>query len=133
MKSIFYPFFPRKDPGSTNGAKITELFSRTEPAASIAPRSNIQQVFLYHGALITFGGMLLGDFIGLLICWLQDRFGFITLPEDSYFISKAAVRINWQQVCLVNLGTFVVCFVVLLIPSFFIIRRLSPVRAISFN
>ena len=94
---------------------------------------NIQQVFLYHGALITFGGILLGDFLGLLICWLQDRYGFITLPEDSYFISTAAVRINWQQVCWVNLGTFVVCFVVLLIPSFFIIKRLSPAKAISFN
>jgi lipoprotein-releasing system permease protein len=94
---------------------------------------NIQQVFLYHGALITFGGILLGDFLGLLICWLQNRFGFITLPEDSYFISTAAVRINWQQVCWVNLGTFVVCFMVLLIPSFFIIRRLRPVKAISFN
>ena len=94
---------------------------------------NIQQVFLYHGALITFGGILLGDFLGLLICWLQDRYGFITLPEDSYFIATAAVRINWQQVCWVNLGTFVVCFVVLLIPSFFIIKRLSPVKAISFD
>jgi lipoprotein-releasing system permease protein len=94
---------------------------------------NIQQVFLYHGAFITFGGILLGDFFGLLICWLQHRYGFITLPEDSYFISTAAVRINWQQVCWVNLGTFVVCFLILLIPSFFIIRRLSPVKAIAFN
>jgi lipoprotein-releasing system permease protein len=94
---------------------------------------NIQQVFLYHGALITFGGILLGDFLGLLICWLQNRYGFITLPEDSYFISTAAVRIKWEQVCWVNLGTFVICFVILLIPSFFIIRRLSPVKAISFN
>ena len=94
---------------------------------------NIQQVFLYHGALITFGGILLGDFLGLLICWLQDRYGFITLPEDSYFIATAAVRINWQQVCWVNLGTFIVCFIVLLIPSFFIIKRLSPVKTISFN
>lgn len=94
---------------------------------------NIQRIFLYHGAFITFGGILLGDFFGLLICWLQNRFGFITLPEDSYFISTAAVRINWQQVAWVNLGTFVVCFIVLLIPSFFIIRRLSPVKAIAFN
>ena len=95
--------------------------------------SSIQKVFLYHGTLITFGGILLGDFLGLLICWLQNRYGFITLPEDSYFISVAAVKITWQQVCLVNAGTFVVCFVVLLLPSFFIIRRLSPVKAIAFN
>jgi len=95
--------------------------------------SSIQQIFLYHGALITFGGILLGDFLGLLIYWLQNRYGFIKLPEESYFISTAAVRISWQQVCWVNLGTFIVCFAILLLPSFFIIRKLTPVKAIAFN
>ena len=95
--------------------------------------STIQQVFLYHGALITFGGIILGNIFGLLICWLQQRYGFITLPEDTYFISTAAVKITWQQICWVNAGTFVICFVVLLLPSFFIIRRLSPVKAIAFE
>jgi lipoprotein-releasing system permease protein len=94
---------------------------------------SIQQVFLYHGALITFGGILLGNFFGLLIYWLQNRYGFITLPEETYFIAKAAVKISWLQVCWVNLGTFVICFSILLVPSFFIIRRLSPVKAIEFN
>jgi lipoprotein-releasing system permease protein len=95
--------------------------------------SGIQKVFLYHGALITFGGILLGNILGLLICWLQDRYGFIKLPEDSYFISTAAVKISWQQVCWVNAGTFLICFAILLLPSFFIIRRLSPVKAIAFE
>jgi lipoprotein-releasing system permease protein len=95
--------------------------------------SSIQQVFLYHGALITFGGILLGNLFGLLLYWLQNRYGFITLPEDTYFIATAAVKISWLQVCWINLGTFVICFLVLLVPSFFIIRRLSPVKAITFN
>lgn len=95
--------------------------------------STIQRVFLYHGALITFGGILLGDLFGLLICWMQKRYGFITLPEDSYFISTAAVKISWMQVCWVNAGTFIVCFIILLLPSIMIIRNLSPVKAIAFN
>jgi lipoprotein-releasing system permease protein len=94
---------------------------------------SIQHIFLYHGSLITFGGIILGNILGMLIYWLQNHYGFITLPEDSYFISTAAVKISWQQVCWVNLGTFVICFAVLLLPSFFIIRRLSPVKAIAFN
>jgi lipoprotein-releasing system permease protein len=93
----------------------------------------IQQVFLYHGALITFGGILTGNLLGLVFYWLQNKYGFITLPEESYFISTAAVKIYWQQVCWVNLGTFVICFAVLLLPSFWIIRRLKPVKAIAFN
>jgi lipoprotein-releasing system permease protein len=95
--------------------------------------STIQKVFLYHGALITFGGIILGNLFGLLICWLQQHYGFITLPEDTYFISTAAVRITWQQIFWVNAGTFVICFTILLLPSYFIIRRLSPVQAIAFD
>jgi lipoprotein-releasing system permease protein len=95
--------------------------------------SSIQLIFLYHGALITFGGIILGNILGLLLYWLQNRYGIITLPEDSYYISTAVAFITWQQVCLVNLGTFVICFTVLLLPSFFIIRRLNPVKAIAFN
>ena len=93
----------------------------------------IQQVFLYHGVLITFGGIITGNILGLLFYWLQNKYGFITLPEESYYIATAAVKINWQQVCMVNAGTFVICFIVLLLPSFWIIRRLNPVKAISFN
>lgn len=95
--------------------------------------STIQRVFLYHGALITFGGIIIGNIAGLLICWLQQHYGFIKLPEETYFISTAAVQISWLQVCLVNAGTFVICFAVLLVPSFFIIRKLSPVQAITFD
>jgi lipoprotein-releasing system permease protein len=98
-----------------------------------SPDRTIQRVFVFHGALITIGGILAGNILGLLICWLQQRYGFITLPEDTYFISTAAVKISWGEVMLVNLGTFLVCFVVLLIPSFLMIRRMRPVKALRFD
>ena len=50
----------------------------------------IQQVFLYHGVLITFGGIITGNILGLLFYWLQNKYGFITLPEESYYIATAA-------------------------------------------
>ncbi len=94
---------------------------------------SIQMIFFYHGILITLSGIIIGNITGLLLYWLQNRFGIITLPEDSYYISTAVAYITWQQVVFVNLGTFVICLAVLLLPSFFIIRRLSPVKAIAFN
>jgi len=92
----------------------------------------IQKIFLYHGAIISILGLAGGNILGLLVCYLQDRFGFITLPEDAYYISKAAVDVVWWQIALVNLGTFLICFVVLLIPTL-IIKRIQPVRAIQFR
>ena len=92
----------------------------------------IQKVFLYHGAIISVVGLVGGNLLGLLVCWLQQKYGFITLPEDAYYISKAAVNLVWWQVLLVNIFTFIVCFLVLLIPTL-IVKRIQPVRAIQFR
>jgi len=97
-----------------------------------APNASIQRIFLYNGSIITLWGLLIGNAAGLLICWLQQRYGFITLPEDAYFISKAVVKLQWWHLLLVNGGTFLICFLVLMIPTL-IIRRIQPVRAIQFR
>jgi lipoprotein-releasing system permease protein len=97
-----------------------------------ARNATIQQVFLYHGAIITFTGFFLGNVSGLLICWLQHRYGFIPLPEDAYWISKAVADVVWWQIVLVDVGTFLVCFLVLLIPTI-IVKRIQPVKAIRFS
>ena len=94
--------------------------------------ASIQSIFLYQGCIIAVIGIALGNVFGLLVLWLQDRYGFITLPEDAYFISKAIVKLEWWHVVLVNAGTFLICFLVLLIPTL-IIRRMQPARAIQFR
>jgi lipoprotein-releasing system permease protein len=97
-----------------------------------APTAEVQKIFLYQGAIITLFGMVIGNAFGLLILWLQDRYGFITLPEDAYFISKAVVKLEWWHVILVNAGTFVICFLILMIPTL-VVRRMQPARAIQFR
>jgi lipoprotein-releasing system permease protein len=95
------------------------------------PNFTIQSTFLFHGAVITVIGIIGGNILGLLICWLQQHYGLIPLPEDAYLISKAVVKLNWIAVAFIDLSTFVICFLVLLIPSL-IIRKISPTRAIRF-
>jgi lipoprotein-releasing system permease protein len=97
-----------------------------------SPNASIQKIFLYQGAYITLFGMVFGNAFGLLICWLQQRYGFITLPEDAYFISKAIVKLEWWHIALVNGGTFLICFLVLMIPTI-VVRRIRPTRAIQFR
>lgn len=92
----------------------------------------IQKVFLFQGALITFAGLLIGNIIGLFICWLQQRYGFITLPEESYYISKAAVQIVWWQILMLNLVTFIICIAILILPTI-IVSKVQPVKAIQFR
>jgi lipoprotein-releasing system permease protein len=92
----------------------------------------IQKIFLFHGAVIIFTGLFFGNLIGLAVCWLQQHYGLVSLPEDAYYISKIEVYIVWWQVALVNAGTFLICFLVLLIPTI-IVKMIQPVRAIQFR
>jgi lipoprotein-releasing system permease protein len=97
-----------------------------------APNPMVQRIFLYQGSVIALLGIFFGNLLGLGFCWLQQRYGLITLPEEMYYISKAEARVIWWQVMLVNSGTFLICFLVLVVPTF-IIRRIQPVKAIQFR
>lgn len=97
-----------------------------------SPNASIQKIFLYHGTLITIIGIFFGNALALLLCWLQQRYGFITLPEDAYFISTAVVKISWWQVLLIDAGTLLICFLILMVPTF-IIRKIQPARAVQFR
>jgi len=92
----------------------------------------IQKIFLQHSLFITITGIVLGVALALALLWLQQRTGFITLDEDAYYVSKAAVKIVWWQVAFVCAATLIVCFLVLMIPTI-IVKRIQPVKAIQFR
>jgi lipoprotein-releasing system permease protein len=93
---------------------------------------HIQKIFLYNATIIAGVGILLGTILGLFICWLQVKTGFIRLNEEAYFISEAKVLIVWWQVVLIDVITLFVCFLTLIIPTF-LIKKINPVKAITFR
>lgn len=92
----------------------------------------IQKIFLRHAAFITITGIVTGTLLALLLLYLQQATGFITLKEDAYYMSTAAVKIIWWQVGLIGIGTLVICFLILMIPSL-LVRKIQPVKAIQFR
>ena len=92
----------------------------------------IQEIFLYHTAVIAGLGVLIGTIIGLSICWLQIKTGFIKLNEEAYFISEASVSINWIQIVLIDIATIVICIFTLIIPTL-LVKKVAPVKAIQFR
>jgi lipoprotein-releasing system permease protein len=92
----------------------------------------VQKIFLYHSALITLIGIVVGTALSLGLLWLQMATGFVKLKETEYYMQTAAVQINWWQVGAVVLGTLVISMLVLLIPSL-LVRRIQPIKAIRFS
>lgn len=92
----------------------------------------VQKIFLRYALIITISGIIIGLALALGILWLQQTTGFIKLPEDAYYINKAAVQIVWWQVGLICIGTFLVCLIILIIPTW-LVKKIQPVRAIQFR
>lgn len=94
--------------------------------------ANIQKIFIIQAGYIILAGIVVGNVLGVGLAILQKTTGFFKLPEDSYYMSVAAISLEWWQVLLIDIGTLTLCVLVLILPSL-IIRRITPMKAIQFK
>jgi len=97
-----------------------------------AKDQNIIQIFLYYAAVIALRGIIGGFIIGMGLVLLQQYTGFISLDESSYYVKTAPVQIIWWQIIAVCITTFMVSFVVMLIPAL-LVKKVNPIKAIQFR
>jgi lipoprotein-releasing system permease protein len=93
---------------------------------------SIRKIFLYQAVYLIGKGLLWGNIAGLALCLLQLKFGIIKLPQETYYMSVVPINLNVPEIVLLNIGTMIVCTLMLVIPSY-IITRITPVRAIRFT
>lgn len=94
--------------------------------------ASIRRIFLYQSGYLALRGLLWGNLIGLVICFLQYKFNLITLDPESYYLDTVPINFNALHILLLNLGTLASTLLFLLIPSM-IISRVSPEKSIRFN
>ena len=97
-----------------------------------SPDITIQQIFLLQATYITIVGVGIGLLVGVGLCLLQQSTGFIRLDESAYYVSVAPVKLIWWQVWAVCIGTVIVCFASLILPTL-LVRSVKPVKAIQFR
>ncbi len=93
---------------------------------------SIRKVFLYNATYLIILGLFWGNLIGLGLLFAQKYFGLFPLDPSVYYVSEAPVYLSLGYVFALNIGTFILCLVMLLVPSY-IITKISPVKAIRFE
>jgi lipoprotein-releasing system permease protein len=93
---------------------------------------SIRKIFLYHAAYLITVGVFWGNLIGLGLCAVQKYFGIIKLPKEAYYVSEVPIYIDWSMILLINLGTTLLCLLMLIVPSY-LVSKISAVKAIRFQ
>jgi len=92
----------------------------------------IQKIFLQNAAYLIGMGLFFGNIVGVGLGLFQNYTHLFQLDQTSYYMSFVPVQLEWLDIILLNIGTLVVCLLVLIIPSM-LVTRISPVKAIAFK
>jgi lipoprotein-releasing system permease protein len=78
----------------------------------------ITRIFLFEGRMISVIGAVIGIAIGLLLCWIQQQFGIITLgrSEGAFVIDSYPVSVHPWDVVLVFVTVIFVGFLAVWYP-----------------
>jgi lipoprotein-releasing system permease protein len=93
--------------------------------------ASIRKIFLYNATYLILKGLFWGNTIGLSLIGLQYFFEIITLNPETYYVAKMPVHISIGEIFALNIGTLVLCFLMLVIPSY-IVTKINPSKSIKF-
>ena len=92
---------------------------------------SVRRVFLYSAVHLILKGLFWGNCIALGFAFLQKQFSIISLDPNIYYMNTVPINFDFTAIILLNIGTIIVCYLILIIPSI-IITKITPVKAIRF-
>lgn len=91
-----------------------------------ATDKQILRIFLFEGRMITAIGAVIGIVIGLLLCWLQQQYGFVRMGDsDGTFVVNAyPVSVHYSDVLFIFITVILVGWLSVWYPVRSISRKL---------
>ena len=93
---------------------------------------NIRKIFIYNSLYILLNGLFWANLVVILFTFFQKRFHLISLDETIYFMSSVPVKFDVFSMFIINIGTIIICYLVLIIPTI-LIAKISPAKSIRFE
>lgn len=95
-----------------------------------APVKKVRKIFIYLALKVGLLGMAIGNIVMLALLWCQNRWHFLPLDPDAYYIDFVPVELSWESVILLNVGVAVVIWLSLILPSLFV-AKISPAETMK--
>lgn len=95
-----------------------------------ANTSKIRNVFIFMAIRIASIGIAIGDILILFLLYYQDKYHFLKLDPDAYYIDFVPVYLSGYMVVALNVGVLIVTYFVLVLPSRFV-AKISPAESME--
>ncbi|AWU43611.1 ABC transporter permease [Blattabacterium sp. (Cryptocercus kyebangensis)] len=93
----------------------------------------IHKIFLYYIIQILGPPLVIGNSIGISFLIFQNKFRFLSLNKMKYYVEYVPVHFNINHILLINLSILLICFSTVFFSSWFIIKKIPPIRSIEFE
>ena len=91
-----------------------------------ADKGQISSIFMHEGRLISLVGAVAGILVGVLLCWLQQTFGFVSMGKSagSFIVEAYPVSVHPTDILLVFATVVVVGWLTVFFPVRYLQNRL---------
>ncbi|HMK65534.1 MAG TPA: lipoprotein-releasing ABC transporter permease subunit [Thermodesulfobacteriota bacterium] len=108
----------------TKDIAILKSMGATAPA--------IMKIFILEGVIIGVVGTALGLIGGIGLCEMLDKYQFIKLPSDVYYISSLPVQMKAWDIMMIVISALAICLIATLYPAWQA-SRLDPAEALRYE
>lgn len=90
----------------------------------------VSMIFVYLALKVGLTGLAIGNAVMLLFLWAQDKWHFLPLDPEAYYIDFVPVEFNWKAILLLNAGVVAMLWLCLILPSMFV-AKISPAETMK--
>jgi lipoprotein-releasing system permease protein len=95
-------------------------------------QKQIRTIFWWNGFFILLRGLLIGNLIAILFCYIQYTYKLIPLDPTNYYMNSVPILWDMPTWIYVNVGTCLLVALTMTIPTLFI-KKIEPKDAINYK
>lgn len=97
-----------------------------------ARTTQIQSIFVFLSSLIAFGGIVIGNVFALSVVYFFNKYQWIQLNEEIYFIKNVVLHLDIYQLILIDVLSLLLIFISLFLPAQYV-KKINLIKAITFK
>lgn len=95
-------------------------------------QKQIRTIFWWNGFFILLRGLLIGNLIAIIFCYIQYTYELIPLDPENYYMTSVPILWDTPTWIYVNVGTCLLVALTITIPTLFI-KKIDPKDAINYK